>query len=54
MAIVEYPKWKYHSALEALIVQTPEQEKLLGPGWKDSPADVIKTAEPKPKVKASK
>lgn len=33
-----YPKWKYHRDFEPMLVKTEEQEKKLGPEWKDSPA----------------
>jgi hypothetical protein len=32
-----YPKWKYHAAKDACIVDTPEQERALGAGWADRP-----------------
>lgn len=39
-----YPKWKYsehkeHPFYEGKIVHSQEQEKALGAGWHDSPAD---------------
>lgn len=34
-----FPKWKYHSTKDALIVQDEEQEKALGSGWGESPAE---------------
>lgn len=55
MASTEYPKWKYHGKLEALIVRTLEQEKLLGPDWKNSPADFKPAPQAqKPVIKAGK
>lgn len=33
----EFPKWKYHDAHEAVVVQDADAEKALGPGWRDSP-----------------
>lgn len=38
MEFVEYPKWKYHSKKEAVIVADAEAEATLGRGWADSPA----------------
>lgn len=34
-----YPKWKYHSEYEALIVHDEAQEKKLGAEWKESPTE---------------
>lgn len=34
---MDFPKWKYHPALAALIVETPEQEDDLGGEWADTP-----------------
>ena len=34
-----YPKWKYHPEKEAVIVASEQQEKELGKGWVESPAD---------------
>lgn len=39
MEKVQYPKWKYHPKKEALIVQSHAEEKALGSGWFESPAD---------------
>jgi hypothetical protein len=33
-----YPKWKYHATKEAVVVDSEEEEKALGKGWKDTPA----------------
>jgi hypothetical protein len=49
----EYPKWKYspktfdaHAADgNGRVVGNPDEEKALGPGWYDSPADFPKRAE---------
>ena len=38
-AMVEFPKWKYHREKKAVVVNSAEEEKALGPGWADSPAD---------------
>lgn len=40
MEKTQYPKWKYHPALEARIVADEASEKALGCAWVDSPADV--------------
>lgn len=34
---MNFPKWKYHPALAALVVETTEQEGALGEGWADTP-----------------
>jgi hypothetical protein len=39
-----FPKWKYHPTKPAVIVYTPEEERALGDGWVDSPADFVKAA----------
>lgn len=33
-----YPKWKYHPEKEAVVIESIQEEKELGPGWFDSPA----------------
>lgn len=35
-----YPKWLYHAAKGAQLVDTEEAHKALGAGWAESPADV--------------
>lgn len=32
-----FPKWKYHPALAAMVVDTAEQEESLGDEWADTP-----------------
>ena len=39
MEFVQYPKWKYHLSLTAVIIQNAEEEQALGEEWLDSPAD---------------
>lgn len=34
-----YPRWRYHPSHEARIVKSEDEDKLLGKGWHDSPAD---------------
>jgi hypothetical protein len=34
----EFPKWLYHRSRPAVIVNDPEEEDMLGPGWADTPA----------------
>lgn len=34
-----YPKYKYHPEKEAQVVSSLEEEKELGLGWFDSPAE---------------
>jgi hypothetical protein len=36
---MKYPKWKYSPEKEATIVECLEEEKELGIGWFDSPAE---------------
>jgi hypothetical protein len=43
---MSYPKWKYHAVKEALIVGSEAEERALGEGWAESPAEFIKE-EPK-------
>ena len=40
--MAEYPKWKYHRTLEPVVVDDPDAEAALGPGWFDSPVDARK------------
>jgi hypothetical protein len=35
---LEFPKWKYHAKLDAVVVNDPAEEMALGDGWEDSPA----------------
>lgn len=37
MSNSDYPKWKYHADHPATIVNSEEDEKNLGRGWKDEP-----------------
>ena len=37
-AMIHFPKWKYHKDKDAVVVNSAEEEKALGPGWADSPA----------------
>jgi hypothetical protein len=48
-----YPKTKYpQNSGGSILVTTPEQEKLLGPGWVDHPPPEPEPApEPKPRRK---
>lgn len=34
----EYPKWRYKKGQPNTLVNSKEEEKVLGPGWGDSPA----------------
>lgn len=43
-----FPKWKYHASKDALIVYSAKEEKALGKGWGNSPADFDKVDEPAP------
>lgn len=36
----EFPKWKYSASKPAVVVQDKDQEKKLGAGYYDSPADI--------------
>lgn len=36
----EYPKWKYADGGRSAIVDDPDQEAALGPGWADHPAQL--------------
>ena len=44
---MKYPKWKYHKTKPAVIVQDPDEEKKLGPGWQDLPFPETDTPEVK-------
>lgn len=35
----KWPRWRYHKEKDALIVHSDEQNKALGAGWADSPAE---------------
>jgi hypothetical protein len=37
MTHIEFPKWKYHAELPALIVASKDAEMGLGEGWLDLP-----------------
>lgn len=37
----QYPKWKYHSVEQALIVDDRDAEESLGQGWFDTPAEAL-------------
>lgn len=40
-----FPKWKYHPTYSPCLVQSTEDERSLGQGWFDSPAEYgIETA----------
>jgi hypothetical protein len=34
-----YPKWIYHKTKPAILVNSIEEHKAAGKGWKESPAD---------------
>lgn len=34
-----YPKWKYHATKAPEVVGSEEEEKALGEGWGESPAE---------------
>lgn len=36
--LMDYPRWKYHAKEKPTIVNSLEEEKLLGKGWENSPA----------------
>ncbi len=42
----EFPKCKYHTTLPVKVVQNAEEEKALGRGWYNNPAEAAKAAEP--------
>lgn len=46
MAKVEYPRWKYHATKPACVVYSAKEERDLGRGWADSPADFEAKEEP--------
>lgn len=39
-----FPAWRYHRTEAPRIVQSPEQEAALGPGWADTPAAFLDPA----------
>jgi hypothetical protein len=41
VTITEYPKWKYHDENIPKIVNDKDEEKALGPGWRDTPDAII-------------
>ena len=52
MSLSEYPKMKYNANLEHVVVKNAKEESLIGPEWKNSPADFgIETAPAKPEKK---
>jgi len=53
-----FPKWKYHPTFEPALAETFEDEKDLGPGWYNSPAEFgVETApgrRPDPVIKKAR
>jgi hypothetical protein len=46
---MSYPKWKYHKTESAKVVRSEAEEKALGAGWAESPAEFeVDTEETKP------
>jgi hypothetical protein len=41
----EFPKWKYHPQLAAVIVNNKIEEKALGSEWYDTPTEAVKVVE---------
>jgi hypothetical protein len=39
MSMDQFPKWLYHAKQPAQIVQTAEEAKALGKGWKEAPVE---------------
>lgn len=58
MERIEFPKWKYHPAKPALIVDDEGAERALGAEWADSPAhfgvETCPGLEPDPVIAAKK
>lgn len=57
MSKKEYPKFKYHSKFDPVVVLDSDEEKSLGAGWGNSPAEFKESAaliakEPEEHVKA--
>jgi hypothetical protein len=46
MAMIEYPKMKHRKDGATVVVHTPDDEKALDAGWKDSPAEHGKITAP--------
>lgn len=42
----EFPKWKYHRDGRSKIVQNADEEKSLGKGWYNTPAEVARANAP--------
>ena len=40
-----YPKFKYHRTKEAKVVKNEDEERALGRGWANSPAEFKKKCE---------
>lgn len=40
----QFPKWKYHATLPALVVDNSTAEEDLGLGWHDTPAEALAAA----------
>ena len=38
MAAVQYPRWRYHATKPDTLVNSEREEKALGGGWFDNPA----------------
>lgn len=45
--MASYPKWLYHPSKPAVVVKDEAEHKELGAGWVESPADLLRPAEPK-------
>ncbi len=42
---MNYPKWKYHAALAAVVVQDEAADKALGDEWAETPAAFAEQSE---------
>lgn len=51
---IEYPKYLYHESKEPVAVQSIQEQKALGAGWKESPADFKKPSKPEKAEKPEK
>lgn len=52
--MADYPKWLYREHGEPVLVQSEEEHKALPPGFKDTPAAFLASANDAPEVHQKK
>lgn len=52
--MLHFPSWRYHATKPPVIVNDPEADAALGPGWYDSPVAAAQAAADAAKAEADK